>query len=191
MPDRDPGRDPENKAMRRCVRWVRWSLLALLLSLDAQAVDQATLWRHIHGIFPTATALAPDARGIPVARAEADGVPLGHIFLTDRLAPIPAYSRYPISILVGVDLQGVIRGVRIVEHQEPILGAGVDQSGLDRFVGQYQGLNYDQQVRIGGDSTERYIAVDGVTGATITAMVINASIMRSLELAAPVLAPER
>ena len=153
----------------------------------ASAVDQPTLWSHIHEIFPPATDLAATPQGLPVAQVRADGEHLGYILLTDRLAPIPAYSRYPISVLVGVDPEGSIRGVRIVEHQEPILGAGVDQSGLDRFVSQYQGLPYQRSVRIGGDSSDNHQAIDGVTGATITAMVINASIMRALELAAPAL----
>ncbi len=153
----------------------------------ASAVDQVTLWSHIHEIFSPATDLAPTPQGLPVAQVRADGEHLGHILLTDRLAPIPAYSRYPISVLVGVDPEGLIRGVRIVEHQEPILGAGVDQAGLDRFVSQYHGLPYERTVRIGGDSSDRHQAIDGVTGATITAMVINASIMRALELAAPAL----
>mgnify|MGYP001553765063 CR=1 FL=1 len=157
------------------------------MGLQASAVDQVVLWSHIHEIFPSATDLTPTLQGLPVAGVQAEGRALGHILLTDRLAPIPAYSRYPISVLVGIAPDGAIRGVRIVEHQEPILGAGVDQAGLERFVSQYQGLPYQRSVRIGGDSNDNHQAIDGVTGATITAMVINASIMRALTLAGPAL----
>jgi len=105
---------------------------------------------------------------------------LGYVFLTDQVLPIPAYSGKPISTLVGFDLKGTIRGVRIVKHEEPILAVGIKDEDLLKFVNQYQGLGISQKAKIGGQDRPGYRALDSITGATITVMVINASVMRSL-----------
>ena len=174
------------------MRWPRsligWPLVCA--ATLAWGVDQKTLWGHIHALFPNGEKLASASTDPPVARVESQAGAEGHVLLTDRLAPIPAYSRHPISLLVAVDLDGVIEGVRIVEHREPILGAGVDPAMLNDFVAQYRGLPVGTNVRVGGDSGDRHVAIDGISGATITAMVMNASVMRSLEKAAEVLTPK-
>jgi len=104
---------------------------------------------------------------------------LGYVFLTDDIAAIPAYSGKPVSTLVGLDNNGGITGVRIVRHAEPILQAGVSEAELARYVQQYRGIPVEKKVKIGGEPREGYVTVDGLTGATITAMVINASIVRA------------
>ena len=104
---------------------------------------------------------------------------VGFLLLSDRIAPIPAYSGKPISALIGLDRQGAIRGVRVVAHQEPILEVGIADRDLARFTDQYAGLNAADQVRIGGPARPGYVIVDGLTGATITSLVVNSSVMQS------------
>jgi len=122
--------------------------------------------------------------------AELDGTPpaapvfraqelLGYVFLTDDVVRIPAYSGTPISVLVGFDVAGKIRGVRIVAHQEPILLVGVSEQNLAAYVDQYRGGNVFDRFKIGGEEHPGYVTVDGISGATITVMVLNVSITRA------------
>lgn len=51
---------------------------------------------------------------------------------------------------------------------------------LSRFTGQYQGLFMADDVRVGGNPAPGRPVIDGISGATITTMVINSSLIRSL-----------
>ncbi|RMD68112.1 MAG: 4Fe-4S binding protein, partial [Gammaproteobacteria bacterium] len=115
----------------------------------------------------------------PAAEVYGERGLLGYPFLTDQVTPIPGYSGKPIRVLVALDARGRIRGIRLLHHEEPILAAGVSEKALKHFVEQYQGLDIQKRFRIGGRERPGYVILDGLSGATITAMVINASIERS------------
>jgi NosR/NirI family nitrous oxide reductase transcriptional regulator len=104
---------------------------------------------------------------------------LGYVFLTDDVVRIPAYSGKPISALVGLDTTGHITGVHIVHHSEPILVTGVSEDDIHHFVGQYQGKDATRPIHMREGQDENAVGIDGLTGATITAMVLNASITRA------------
>jgi polyferredoxin len=156
---------------------------ALLLWLTCAAAQAATLPAEMRDL---ALSFFPDAEHM----GEIDGTPpaaplfrgqelLGYVFLSDEVVRIPAYSGKPISVLVGFDVAGVIRGVRIVDHQEPILLVGVTEENLTTYVDQYLGRNVFDRFKIGGEERPGFITVDGISGATITVMVLNASITRA------------
>ncbi|MFP5505987.1 MAG: 4Fe-4S binding protein [Gammaproteobacteria bacterium] len=109
------------------------------------------------------------------------GEVIGYVYLTDRILPIPAYSGKPISVLVGLALDGTVVGVRIVHHEEPILLAGVTEQQLADYVQQYRGLSAQQRIKVGGAEREGYATVDAISGATITVMVINRTISATLQ----------
>lgn len=135
----------------------------------------------VREFFPQAERFGPfdgDPRAAPVI---AHGAIAGYVYLTDEIMPIPAYSGKPISTLVGVDLSGTIVGVRIVHHEEPILLAGVTEAQLAAFVDQYHGINARDRIKVGGEPREGYAVVDAISGATITMMVINQTITKTLE----------
>ena len=157
--------------------------IVLLAYLMCAAVQAQTLSRKLQDL---ALSFFPDADGI----AQIDGPPpaapvfrgqelLGYVFLTDQVVRIPAYSGKPISVLVGFDVAGAIRGVRIVAHQEPILLVGVTEQDLAAYVDQYTGGNVFDGFKIGGEERPGTVTVDGISGATITVMVLNASITRA------------
>ncbi|GMQ89411.1 MAG: hypothetical protein BMS9Abin09_0891 [Gammaproteobacteria bacterium] len=106
---------------------------------------------------------------------------LGYVLRTTDIAPIPAYSGKPITLLVGIDLGGRISGLEITKHSEPILGAGVSEKDLKHYVDQYHGISVRDRVKMGGAEREGYVTIDGITGATITAMVMNATVMKSVK----------
>jgi len=103
----------------------------------------------------------------------------GYVFLSDQVIRIPAYSGKPLSVLVGFGVDGRIRGVRIVAHQEPILLVGVTEQDLAAYVAQYTDRGVFERFKVGGEARAGYVTVDGISGATITVMVLNASITRA------------
>ena len=105
---------------------------------------------------------------------------VGYVFFTDHVMPIPGYSGKPMHTLVGFDLTGKITGVEIISHEEPILLAGVSEQDLFDFKNQYLGLHAYKRSQIGGSERKGYVTFDGITGATITAMVLNSTISTPL-----------
>jgi polyferredoxin/Na+-translocating ferredoxin:NAD+ oxidoreductase RnfG subunit len=106
---------------------------------------------------------------------------LGYVLRTTDIARIPAYSGKPITLLVGLDLAGRITGLEILEHSEPILVVGISEQDLKHYVDQYRDVSILKKVKLGGAEREGYVTIDGITGATITAMVMNATVMKSVQ----------
>ena len=148
----------------------------LLTKIDP--VAEAT--PHALAFFPTADSLGP-FEGEPVSAAVYDANKLlGYVFFTDHVMPIPGYSGKPMHTLVGFDLTGKIVGVEIVSHEEPILLAGVSEQDLADFKNQYLGQYAGMRGQLGGSDRKGYVTLDGISGATITAMVLNSTIMTPL-----------
>ena len=160
-------------------------MLALLL-VPVPAASGADLERFLETLapgeaFPGADRIVvPAAGALPVADALATGGTVGHVFVTSDIVDTTGYSGKPISILVGVGLDGVIRSVRLVEHHEPIVLIGIPERRVAEVIDGYVGL--DLVALDGATSTDR--DVDIVSGATVTVMVIDDSIVRAgLEVA--------
>ncbi|TDG12612.1 4Fe-4S binding protein [Seongchinamella unica] len=138
---------------------------------------------QVKQVFPQAQAVTEVADAPGVVAVARGGNALGYAYTTGILAPISAYSGKPVNTLVGVDTQGVISGIKILEHQEPILVIGVSTADLDEFTSQFVGKRVDDRIRVGARGREGYVGVDGISGATITTMVITSSINKaSLQL---------
>jgi NosR/NirI family nitrous oxide reductase transcriptional regulator len=131
--------------------------------------------------FPQATHVSEFAGEPMAAPVFQDEQLLGYLMRTSDIAPIPAYSGEPITLLVGLDLEGKITGLKITEHSEPILVVGISEQDLAHYVEQYRGVTVEQKVKLGGAEREGYVTIDGITGATITAMVMNATVMKSVQ----------
>jgi NosR/NirI family nitrous oxide reductase transcriptional regulator len=56
---------------------------------------------------------------------------------------------------------------------------GIPEQKLFDFTAQYRNLNVTNRVRVGTSNSEEIIGVDAVTGATVTVMVVNETLMRS------------
>ncbi len=106
---------------------------------------------------------------------------LGYVFLTNDIHPIPAYSGKPINTLIGLDVDGLITGIKVVEHHEPILLVGISEAQLEAYINQYKGLSVFDRIRVGGETREGQTGIDTISGATITVMVANASITGAAE----------
>jgi NosR/NirI family nitrous oxide reductase transcriptional regulator len=105
---------------------------------------------------------------------------VGYIFLSTDVVDIPAYSGKPVVTLIGMDTQGLITGVRVLKHSEPILLAGIPESALLKFIAQYVGRAGDAKLEIGHSNNGNDAAgLDAISGATVTAIAENQVISRS------------
>ncbi|MCG6967802.1 MAG: 4Fe-4S binding protein [Chromatiaceae bacterium] len=163
----------------------RWAM-ALLVALAwfcpslraASALD--TYSADLHTMFPDMQRIGETDGSPPAAVIYGAQGTIGYALLTADILPIPAYSGKPINTLVAFDVAGRIRGVRIVAHEEPILVVGISEQDLARYVAQYVGQPIADEIRIGGRAAPGRSVVDGISGATITAMVVNRTIVESV-----------
>lgn len=178
---------------------IRLIILCLLLAMTAVARGDrespesiAELYPQVKSFFPEADRFGELEGDPPAAAIYRGGELLGYAFLTTDVVQIPAYSGRPINTLVGFDLAGRIVGIQIVHHEEPILVVGISQQQLAQYVAQYRGKSVYDKVAVGG-AREGYVTVDTISGATITVMVENATVMQSVRRVAASrgLTPER
>jgi len=158
------------------------AVFCLLLAVaTCQLVKAATVPELARQYFPHADRVG-DFEGEPLAAAVYQGKRLlGYVLRTTDIAPIPAYSGEPITLLVGLGLDGRITGLEITKHSEPILVVGISEQDLRHYVEQYRGVSVQKRVKIGGAPRDGYVTVDGITGASITAMVMNATVMKAVQ----------
>ena len=162
-------------------RLFRSVVLLLLVTGAVQSAGAEPVAELAQRFFPQSGRVGEFAGDPPAAPVYQDDQLLGYVLRTTDIVRIPAYSGEPITLLVGVDLAGTIAGLEILEHSEPILVVGVSEQDLKHYVDQYNGVSIRKKVKIGGVPREGYVTIDGITGATITAMVMNATVMRSVQ----------
>lgn len=105
---------------------------------------------------------------------------IGYVFLSTDIVDIPAYSGKPVVTLIGMDTKGVISGVRILKHSEPILLVGIPESELAKFIAQYVGQFAGAKVEIGkSEAGDQHIGLNAISGATVTVIAENQVVMRS------------
>lgn len=154
----------------------------LAITLPAQALfvsppkDPIPL---IKQIFPTATQIGEKSGEMPVWSIKQNDEIIGYAFETNDLARIPAYSGEPVNMLVAISPDGVYLGAKVLEHHEPIILAGIPESKLYKFANQYDGLNVSDRLKVGGNNKEGVIHIDGLSGATVTVMVMNVAITKA------------
>jgi hypothetical protein len=160
-----------------CLGWLALGLLLALLAPPALAAPDPSAVALT--LFEQADDIGPFEGDPPAAAVHGADRLLGYAFLTDAIAPLPAYSGKPVSVLVGIDLEANIVGARIIAHEEPILVVGIAEEDLARYVDQYRGASALTRIKVGGRARAGEKAIDGISGATITVMVINASLTRA------------
>lgn len=139
---------------------------AFARSFGAYVVDVAP-----SEVFPGADRFG-DPQGKDAVRAAYRGNDLlGYVFVSESIG----YSGKPIRILGGMTVDGVITGAKVMEHHEPILLVGIPQEKLFDFVSAYVGRNLIEVAKGSSDTGQ----VDAISGATVTAIVINDGLMRS------------
>lgn len=160
------------------------ALLACLQAATAFAGIDAK-YPDLRKAFPEATRFGDIGGKPPAATVYRGDEVIGYAFETVMVAPIPAYSGKPINVLVAIGTDGSIRAARVLYQDEPILLVGIPVQKLYDFVARYIGHHVDDHIMVGGGGGPDSVNIDAISGATVTAMVANDTIMNSaLEVAA-------
>ncbi|MCP5072311.1 MAG: regulatory protein NosR [Rhodobacteraceae bacterium] len=144
------------------------------------AQEQPILTRFLADV--TADVLVPGATGYGPIRSEVpvapilgpDGI-LAYAFLTSDFVGTTGYSGKPIHVMAAITPDAVLAGVQLVEHSEPIVLIGIPNSKMTALTGSYTGLDLKAEAAAGGSAHD----LDIISGATVTIMVIDDSIVRS------------
>ncbi|MCB1346260.1 MAG: regulatory protein NosR [Rhodobacteraceae bacterium] len=127
------------------------------------------------------SALVEGADGFGAIRSDAPVAPLlrgteriGWAYITSDFVGTTGYSGKPIHIMVAVDDDARILGINLVHHAEPIVLIGIPESRIRESISAQIGLDLAALAN-GGEGP----ALNIVSGATVTIMVIDDSIQRS------------
>lgn len=162
----------------------RWACLAAALFVafasPAHAVAATTAAISpalLAAVFPGADAAGATTGMPPAAPVFRQDQLVGYVFFSKQAVASTGFSGRPIDVLVGLGLDGVVQGAKLIEHHEPILAIGVETRQLEAFIAQYKGRDVRNPVRIGGRG--RTGGIDSISGATVSSIVLNDAIMRS------------
>ncbi len=103
------------------------------------------------------------------------GERIGWAFVTSDFVSTTGYSGKPIHTMVAVDDDAQVIGVQLVKHSEPIVLIGIPDSKVKALVANYRGLDLVAEAESGGTAHQ----LDIISGATVTIMVIDDSIVRA------------
>ena len=123
--------------------------------------------------FPEAEAVGAVEGAPPVAEALRGGAVAGYLFSTWDLAAPAGYSGEPFDIVGGVDLEGRLTGIVLLEHYEPMIGPElIPEEAMQRYLDNLAGARVDRRVRKAGGR-----GVDGVSGATISSTLMTGAVL--------------
>ncbi|MDH6257606.1 NosR/NirI family nitrous oxide reductase transcriptional regulator [Bradyrhizobium sp. BR13661] len=126
-------------------------------------------------LVPNANRFGPLQGEPAIAPAYKNDQLLGFVYLTSDFANSIGYSGKPIQVLVGIDPKGVLTGLKLVEHKEPIVLVGIPEKRILEAVNKLIGADLGSVARGATPAPQ----VDIVSGATVTVLVIGDSIVRS------------
>lgn len=124
-------------------------------------------------LVPMADAYGPIRTNPPVAPVQRGGETIAWAFVTSDYVGTTGYSGKPIHVLVAVDQDARIVGAQLVDHSEPIVLIGIPEDKVRALTERHAGLDL-REVAAG---TTRDL--DIISGATVTVVVIDDSIVRS------------
>ena len=143
--------------------------------LAASRIQELLAKAQPQELFPQADRLGAPQGEPPIVPAYRGDQLLGYVYLNADFANAVGYSGKPIHVLVGIDPGGVVRGIRLVEHKEPIVLVGIPEKRIIDAVNTVVGKNFGPIA----SGAERPPQVDIVSGATVTVLVTGDSVVRS------------
>ncbi|WP_187428102.1 hypothetical protein ROLI_002260 [Roseobacter fucihabitans] len=117
-------------------------------------------------------AIDPETKVAPILRG---GETLGYAFLTSDFVGTTGYSGKPIHVVAAIDMNAKLMAAHLVKHSEPIVLIGIPDRKVKAMTEGYSGLDLKAEIEAGGSGHE----LDIISGATVTVMVIDDSIVRA------------
>ena len=166
---------------RRFASSARALLMLLLLASPSGYAEQMDAW--IMQLFPKATRIEPKQEDPPVYSVYQLDELIGYAFESNDYSNLQGFSGKPIRLLIGMDPQGVLAGVKVLEHHEPVFLHGLGEQSLYDFVDQYRLKPIAKPIIVGGrqgasegDSVTR---IDNVSKATVSVVILNETVLLS------------
>jgi NosR/NirI family transcriptional regulator, nitrous oxide reductase regulator len=160
--------------------WVAVLFGVLLLSVANPAVAAGRVQEFLPKAQPAEFFPGADRFGAPqgdpplVPVHQGDRL-LGYVYLNSDVTSAVGYSGKPINLLVGIDPNGVITGIKLVDHKEPIVLIGIPERRIVAAMNTLIG----KDMKPVATGAERPPQVDIVSGATVTVLVMGDSVVRS------------
>ena len=154
--------------------------LVFLVFAAISAAAEPFLPQYLADVAPAELVADADAFGairddVPVAPVLKGGETIGWAFITSDFVSTTGYSGKPIHTMVAVDKDAKVIGVQLVKHSEPIVLIGIPDAKMKALAADYAGLDLVAEAESGGTSHD----LDIISGATVTVMVIDDSIVRA------------
>ena len=118
----------------------------------------------------------PIRSDLAVAPLLKGGATIGWVYMTSDFVGTTGYSGKPIHTLVALGLDAKVLGVRLVKHSEPIVLVGIPDAKVKALAASYVGLDLAAEAKEKGSGGHK---LDIISGATVTVMVIDDSVLRS------------
>ncbi len=116
--------------------------------------------------------MLPDLPVVPVLNGSKL---MGYAFITSDFVSTTGYSGKPIHMMVAIDLDGKLLRAKLVEHHEPIVLIGIPESKIRAMTDGYKGMDIVAEAAAEGVGHD----VDIISGATVTVMIIDDSVVRA------------
>jgi NosR/NirI family nitrous oxide reductase transcriptional regulator len=128
------------------------AILMLSVTLAQTAVDK-TIEAQLKRVFPSATSFSakqsnPLPHYIAYTGSGNSRTVAGYVFWTTELEPLERGYDGPIKMLVGMDTNGKLTGVLVVEHHEPY---GYFSVETPEFAQQFIGKDIRDPFKVGSD----------------------------------------
>ncbi|RVP96385.1 regulatory protein NosR [Sinorhizobium meliloti] len=164
--------------IKRLLRGLVALCIAILLAGPSMAAGQLSTYLQKvqpQEIFPGATRFGEVIGDPPIAPVFRGDSLLGYAYLNSDVTSSVGYSGKPVHVVVGIDPKGVVRGLKLVDHKEPIVLIGIPEAKVVASVNALIGKDLGR-VSAGANRPPQ---VDIVSGATVTVLVMGDSIVRS------------
>jgi len=152
-----------------------WCMTAIAATADEAAELPRFLDKVEAGqLVPGADGFGAVREDLPVAPVLKNGERVAWAFLTSDFAGTTGYSGKPIHVVAAIDPDAVMTGAVLVEPSEPIVLVGIPEAKMRGVIEGYAGLDLKEEAAQSGTAH----ALDIISGATVTVMVIDDSLVR-------------
>lgn len=156
------------------------AMLAAMLFLGLPAAADTILSKLLPDLNAAEVVEGADGFGsvhpdIPVVQVLKGSEQIGWAYVTSDFVSTTGYSGKPIHTMVAIDDAAKVIGVQLVKHSEPIVLIGIPDAKVKALVANYRGLDLVAEAEAGGTAHQ----LDIISGATVTIMVIDDSIVRA------------
>ena len=136
--------------------------------------------------FPSVTKLGRLEGDPPTVSVFNKGKLLGYLFVTKDITSSKGYASLTFDMLVGLKLDGKLAGAKVLSHQEPIIGMYTPEGKLilPKFTDQYKDLDIRIPTKVNLLRTEGSGSIDGISSATVSAVLFNGAILRAARIVA-------